>query len=385
MAIAKNSRTQVRYMEEVTLGTIPATALKNMRQTGANLNYNIAGEVSGEIVSDRNKTDYAQLSADVSGEIPFELSYDLLNDWFEGALFSDWSTPCSVASTAISAVASTNSFDSASVDFTVQNLVVGQWIRVAGFTTAGNNGLCKVVSIASGSLVVSGLTLADEAVGDSVTIKGSMLRNGVARHSYTVEKEYTDIAKFLVYTGMMVNNLKISVAPAAKITGSLSLIGVGHDTAGVTFGTGAHTAATTNSIMNGTRHVSNLLENGAVLGAGIYATNIEFTVNNNLSGDNAIGSLNPVDISEGACDVTGTATYYFSNTALYDKYLNDTSSSISFAVTDGAGNTYVISFPNINYTAAPISGDTSIALAMTFQAIKDATLGFTMQIDKIPA
>lgn len=90
--MAESSRVQVRYVEETTFGTTPASALKNLRATGFRLKRNTQGAVSQEIRSDRQIPDWVRTGIDVGGEIPFELVYGNLDDFLEGVLATDWST-----------------------------------------------------------------------------------------------------------------------------------------------------------------------------------------------------------------------------------------------------------------------------------------------------
>lgn len=389
MTIAKKNRMTTRYSEEVTtFDTIESAPLIEIRNTGATFDYAITGEASNEIRSDRNKTDYAQLGASNSGEVPFELSYGNTDDLMEGALFGDWTTAITVTDTDISALASDNSINTLAGDFVADGFVVGQKIEIRGFTgdPTANNGYFTIVSVATAKIVVSGATLVDDTAGESVTIKNDgMLRNGVSVHSYSFEQELANITKFMLYTGMKVGSMNMTTAKGAKLTGSMSLVGASHSTAGATAGTGGPTAAGTAAIMNSTNNVTNILEAGASLAAGVYITQLDFSVANNLTPDEAIGSLTPVEISEGMCDVTGTATYLLANLDLYNKYINGTASSLQYKVEDSAGNAYIITFPNIEYTAAPISGDISLAVAMTFQALLDTTTSCVIQIDRFIA
>lgn len=93
------SRVQVRYVEESTWGTTPASALKNFRATGFNLKRNQATVVSEEIRSDSQITDIARVGQQVEGEVPFEASYGTIDDLIEGACRSDWAVDTGLSGT----------------------------------------------------------------------------------------------------------------------------------------------------------------------------------------------------------------------------------------------------------------------------------------------
>lgn len=69
----------------------------------------------------------------------------------------------------ISAAAADNSINDSGAGFPM--LYPGAKIWIAGFTgTAGNNGVATVVSRTASKIIISGITLVDDAVGESVTI-----------------------------------------------------------------------------------------------------------------------------------------------------------------------------------------------------------------------
>lgn len=92
MAIADSSRFQLRYVEEATWGTTPASALKNFRCTSANLKQVNQTVVSDELRSDRQITDLVRVGVSATASVSFEMSYGTLDDFLEGALSSDWTT-----------------------------------------------------------------------------------------------------------------------------------------------------------------------------------------------------------------------------------------------------------------------------------------------------
>lgn len=100
MSFATSNRTALRYVRETVFGTTPTTpAFKEIRYTGESLNYNIQNVTSNEIRSDRQTTDLVQVSADVSGDVNFELSQIAFEDLMEMALCGTWSAPTAGVST----------------------------------------------------------------------------------------------------------------------------------------------------------------------------------------------------------------------------------------------------------------------------------------------
>ena len=90
----------------------------------------------------------------------------------------------------------------------------------------------------------------------------------------------------------------------------------------------------------------------------------------------------------GRVDITGSLTVYFQNNALYDKFTQVQTSSLSFVIEDGAGNCYIFTLPKIKYTAlSAVAGgpDQDVVLDMEFQALRDDSTNATIQIDRFAA
>ncbi len=387
--MSDSNRVALRYVKEVTFGTNPGTDMTALRYTSEGLTPNVEFIASDEIRNDRQITDTIQTGSEPGGDINFELSYGTFDPFFEAALYSaGWSTAVNVSRTDIDAAAGDNSFNTAAGDFTTENIAVGQWIEVRGFSTnPTNNGYFRVVSITALKLVVDGgPALITEAAGDTITMKGEYIRNGTTRGSFTVEKEFTDITQFEVYNGVIPGTLDLSIESDSIVTGTFTTLGLTHTLQQVTAGTGTVTAANTNDVMNAVSNVLKVVEGGSVLSDCVQSA--DFTLNDNLRGIKCVGVLGNNDVGVGRVEVTGSMTVYFANNTIYDKFTNVSTSSLSFIIEDGAGNAYAITFPKIKYTAlSAVAGgtDQDVVLDLEFQALLDTASGATVQIDRFAA
>ena len=95
--MASSNRTQIRYVAETTWGTTPSSALKNFRDTGDSLVFNISTVQSNEIRSDRQVTDLIQTGASPGGGLNWELIWGNGDDFFESALYNSWSSDLSIS------------------------------------------------------------------------------------------------------------------------------------------------------------------------------------------------------------------------------------------------------------------------------------------------
>lgn len=212
-----------------------------------------------------------------------------------------------------------------------------------------------------------------------------LLENGTVPISFTLEKHLADVAEFLTYRGMRVGRLALSVRPGSILTGTFAFAGKNETTAGVTAGTGAAVAATTTPVMNAVDNVSLINEGGAAFAD---VMGIDLTVENNLRQQSALANLSSVGVGRGRCVVTGTIEAYFRNRTLYDKAKNAAASSLSFTLTDSAGNAYGITIPKLKYTGREVTvggNDQDIMVRLPFQSIRDAATDASIQITRNPA
>lgn len=389
--MADTSRAQLYYLVESAWGVTPAAALNELRFTRESLGYNITTTVSQEVRSDRQIADLIQTGGQASGGFDFELSYGSYDALLAAALFSTWGPAVAITeSDDIAASNAGSAFTSSSTDFTSAGLSVGQWIKVSGFAagSAANDGYYKVTSIAAGSLGVTPAPSSDEAAGGlTISIGGSLLRNGVTETSFTLEKLFSDVGKYVAFTGMVPGGMALSIATGNLLTGSFSFTGKSGVLSDASVGIGPASAASVAPVLNAVDHVGEIREAGALLPSGAVQS-LSLNLNNNLRGIQAVGSLGSVDIGVGRCNVAGSVVVYFSDGTLYRKYLENTPTDLSFRTTDADGNSYVFTLPRVKFTQGSVvagGADQDVLANLSFQALRDPSTGCTFQIDRIAA
>jgi hypothetical protein len=395
MAIADTNRVKFRYLEEATWGTTPASAMTEFRLTGESMSYTISNTTSEEIRSDRQVTDLVQTSASVGGDINWELSYGAQDDLLEGALQSDWVGVGTGSTETITSGATASNLDfslnatsnTITLGSSVTHAVVsGQWIKLTGSTA--DDGYHLVTDATGQVLTVESIStteVLDET--DAATVTGARLRNGTTEKSYTLEKEFNDITQLISYTGCEVNQMSMNFSTGSIVNGTFSMIGGSSAIATSTVGTGAATAAPTNDVMNAVSNIGSLREGGTEV-TSAYLNEIAITLNNNLRGQEAVANLGFVGIGTGRCDVTGSFTAYFEDQVLYNKYLNGTRTSLDIRVADAAGNAYVISLPEVEYSGGTVTAEGSnadVMVSLEWTAVRDTTYDNTIQICRFAA
>jgi len=387
-----SNRAGLAYLKEATWGTTPASALTDLRWTGESLTGGITKTKSTEIRSDRQTTDLILTGSECSGGFNFELSYSDFDELFEGALWSaGWSTASTISRTDIGFNATSGRIYSEVSEFNA-TLTTGQWIKIAGATAAANNIYYRITATAATGLSVTPSPGTTAATGDTITVAGSYIRNGVTESSFVFEREHTDATQFFSFSGMVCNTLNLTVSADSIVTGSLDYIGKSSTLAQATVGTGSNTAAGTNDVISASSNIGQVYEGAfstlATIDTDLFIQEISFSVANNVRALRAIGSTASVDVGVGSCDVSGSLNVYFINNTMYDKFVNSTGTGLAFEIEDADGNAYIVTFPNIEFSsdAVAVGGQNQDVMEnISWEAIRDANTNCTIQIDRFAA
>jgi len=382
--MSDSSRVQLAGIEEVTWGTTPASALAAVRYTTENLGARKETQRSEEVRSDRQTTDLVEVGKMADGGFDFEASAGAHDVYLEGMMNEDFSTDTAFSASTVDAAAGDNSFNDSGSGFPA--LAPGQWIRVSGFlTNPSNNNWFEVVSRTAAKIIVTGGTLITEAAGAPIAVTDSTIVNGVTKKSFTMEKYFSDIAQYYAITGARVDTLSLSIASKQRVTGTFGFMGKSGALAGATAGSGAYSAAPTNPVLNASANVARILEDGAVLGAGIYVQSLDIEFANNTRSVDGVGSVDAVEIGTGRFNITGSMSALFQNEVLFNKYLDHTLTSINVAIEDVNGLGYMFSLPAVYYSNGDVTGvgnDDEITADLEFEAIMHPTQNIMARIDR---
>lgn len=354
-----------------------------LRFTGDSLKQDTATVVSEQIRSDRQIVDIIRTGRGVSGNVNFELTFETFNDLLKAMLMDDaWSSPVTISATTISASSVDNSFNDSGAGF--GSLVADSWIKTAQFSNAANNGVFKIVSKTSTKIIVEGGTLVTEAAGSTRIIKmGAEIINGTTLKSFILERAYLDLSPILYakYNGMCINQMSMDIPADGVIKGNFAFIGIQEQSTGPL--SAQYTDETETAPMTGANHVYKVLENMsdlAVLSAAL-------TLNNNLRSRLQVGTLGPIGVGTGSLEVTGSLRVYFESNTLYNKYLNQTKTSLVLIVQDSDGNVYVVDLPSVKITNGQrVAGgpNTDVVAELEFRAYMDEDEENTIRIASFP-
>lgn len=206
----------------------------------------------------------------------------------------------------------------------------------------------------------------------------NVLKIGSTQRSFAIEEGFVDLDQFRVFNGMVVNTMAMEITTDALVTATFGMIGKS---------TTAFSTAAIDETPTGVTAKDKFFHEGGTFNEGGAAvaslSAISFEINNNVSGNNALGSTGFRNVTSGKVAVTGKVTGLFESVDLYNKYKNDTDTSLSFTLIAGA-ESLTFTFHRVKYTSASISssGDAGVTVEMDFEALYDATATNTLTITR---
>jgi len=399
---------QLRYIQETTPGVTPITGTGvNLRTTGPDTKAAVQSVVSNEITANRMVSSSTNVDLAVDGGFAFELSAREYDPFIAGVMCNTWrhygtdgcSAPLSVTTAAnkITAATAPTGADA----FT--NLKSGQWFRLVPDATApylvrdyfANTWLKVSDTVAPTSTVITldastplaGAGLLGAAT--SARITSSVVVNGKARSSFSLEWEQGDIGQFLQYTGMRPNTMSLDFAVGAILTGSFGFFGQKHSItqASALPGGPNFTPSRDGEVMNSVTNMGVLAISGTNLLAGgtSFVHNAKLEITNNLRGQKALGVFGNAGVGYGDFGVSGSLEAYFENEQLYQLALRGDGITLALGVTDGAGNGYLIELPRAKFTNPALnlgSKDSDVMVSLPFQAFFDTKKGYGISITR---
>lgn len=208
-----------------------------------------------------------------------------------------------------------------------------------------------------------------------------VLKAGTTRRSFTFERRFQDVTQYFRTLGGEVNSVSLSCAPNAMIGVSFGIIGQDVTLTQTAVASSTYSAATTTSQFDS--FSATLSEGGSTIA---LVTSLEVMLENGIEPQYVIGDDETVRPSIGRSRVSGSLTAYFENETLFNKFLNETVSSLTLLLTDTAGNTLQIEVPELKYTSGSpdVSGEGSVTVSMDYVGTYDASAASNIVITRNP-
>jgi len=326
-------------------------ALSTLRATGRNVNLEKNLLESEEVDADGMETDVRHGFNRVVGSPGFQLSREDYDDFIEFAMGREWDTDIAVTGSPDMGVSSAGGFTRAAGSFITDGFRPGDIIRTTLFDTA-NNGDWRVTAVAATELSVVSTTdgtttpsSESEASGKSLVFPGKRIDIGTDICTFLLERAFSDISEYQVFNGVAVNEMQLSVEPESIIGGSFGLLGM----SAVALASSS-TSAIDPIAANGTSPLAAF--DGEIYEGGTryaVATSLDFTLSRNRSLNPVIGSRFSPDVFGGQANIQGTLNVYFENETLFNKFVNETESTIwtRFDDPNVAGEFMSIVFPRV--------------------------------------
>lgn len=214
------------------------------------------------------------------------------------------------------------------------------------------------------------------------TWTANKLQIGKIQRTFAVEQglELEGGYQYRVLNGVAVNTMSMEITTGDLVSASFGLVGMTEtDFSASSADANGYEIVPPKDIFY--HEDGTFREGGVDVG---YLSAINFEINNNVTGTRALGTTGFRNVTSGKVSVTGSVTALFESTALYNKFVNNTDTSLGFTLTAGA-ESLQFEFHRIKYTNANItaSGDAGVEVEMDFEALYDATAGNTLTITRV--
>lgn len=335
------------YAKETTWGTKPTAQFQDIRLDSEGFSSTKSRTRPAEINPAGQASAAITTKVESTGSLNFSVSAGTHNELLASSIGGTFTTAMGFANM-ITIAATASGFTDSGNGFTAGNgFYVGQMIKVSGFTGASEaliNGVYRIDTLANGTITTTPVPGATKIAGDTVTMKGSMCRNGRVFDSFFFQKTLAS-DKFLQYAGAWPTGGSLDVGVGDYLKGTLSFLNKSEAKATVDGSTGAHLAAPTGNVIDAIAGIGSIYRNGVAVNAIIQKIGIKW----NKEGARAqygIGSSAAQGMGIGSLLVSGTLSSYFKDFSLYDEFIAETGGPIWFKALDNNGKGLVITFCN---------------------------------------
>ena len=284
-------------------------------------------------------------------------------------------------------------------------MAIGQWIKFAGFTTAGNNQWIRVreIDLAADTVTTDAQTgmATDAAATENVeAFYGSRVQNGagaIGDNQFAVERRFEDhnpVTREL-FLGMALNNFNITLSPQAIAVGSLTWFGFNSAVSDnspsypeLYANPPVDVPALQNDVYNTSSDIGRLGRGvDAIDAAGLnFVLEATIEINNNLRRQPAVGVFGAAGIGVGELSVTGTLSTYFDNDEILQVILQNQETTLDLITQGGDGRSMVFDMPRIKFSggAPDVPGkNADVTIPGTYQAILSPTYGYTISTQNV--
>lgn len=340
---------QIIIGKETTFGTLAGAGVgKKLRRVSATPNLNKDTFSSQEILESQQLRDARHGTRRPSFGLTGQLSPGAYTDFFEGMLrrsFAAGATTGAIA-TVTAAAGPPGTFTRSAGSFFTDGFRVGDVVRWTGWTTTGVNNNTRnyrIISLTATVMTVTGTgneVVAAKASGDSVTCtvvgkKTFVPASGQVFTSYTIEDWNPDASPAVSdrYSGMRMQSMRLQMPPTGIVMVEAQM--VGKDMASST--SAYFTSPTAQTTDNSLAAVSGLLRLNS--GDVVNVTGLSLSIQCPVEANPVVGANTVPEIFQGAIQVAGQMSLYFTDATIRDLFLNETECDCTVYLTsDGTVN-----------------------------------------------
>ncbi|PSL23476.1 phage tail tube protein [Dyadobacter jiangsuensis] len=213
----------------------------------------------------------------------------------------------------------------------------------------------------------------------------NVLKNGVTRKSFTLEKTFAATAnQFHRYPGAVVNSLSLNMRAKEIVTGSFNMMCQTTTSAQAIIAGATYTDPNANPVINAANNFAALSITG---GGTVQLMSLSLNITNNLEQQAVMGQVASKGIRAGQFVVTGEMEAYFDSQELFELFLADTAADLTFSLGGVSTAKYTFFIPKLKLTANNIAADGNnqdVMQKISFQAYFDATQAAQMRITRTP-
>jgi hypothetical protein len=244
---------------------------------------------------------------------------------------------------------------------------------------------CWITAVTSTTVVTVadslGFAVADQAaVAVQYTGRPSHFRHifrilpTTALPSMVLEKGFTDLAQYALYTGCKVSSLGLSFGGDSELVAELSFLGADESISATKYATAPAPVAKAVYADRFQQFDATVKEGGSASNGDVIQT-MKLTINRNLSGENFVINGGGIrrSLPEGKAAVGGSIAALFEDTTILTKVKGFTKSSLDITLSNTAtGSALRLWEPEIKYgdSTPPINGPGGVILEADYTAFK---------------
>lgn len=218
------------------------------------------------------------------------------------------------------------------------------------------------------------------------TWTADVLKIGSTISSYTHQIQHSDVNIYRVFSGVIPSTLSMEVNLDGVVETTFGLIGssmIIDDRTGSPLPTNVDTTPLAAGDKQPVIHLDGVFQEGAV---NQCMTSVSLEIDNGIISNYCLGNDTVKELTSTNVAITGTMSVYFEDAVLLNKFLSGASSSISFTLDDGQGNSHTWLLPNIKYTGSEVTIEDggNVPQTLDFVALYDTTEGTAVKITRTP-